>query len=101
MDKGRFTPVSNNGNGGIFNFFASLKSLSDFHVSMEKKIRDGILAWWLSLHRSFKFRYHVFVVGCHVSSCLLEPLKFQPLLCRGIPLFEASFLCQCFVQDGE
>lgn len=41
------------------------------------------------------------VARCHESPCLLEPLKFQPLLCRGVPLFEASFSCQCFVQDGE
>lgn len=31
----------------------------------------------------------------------LEALKFQLLLCRCVPLFEASFSCQCFVQDGE
>lgn len=41
------------------------------------------------------------VAGCQQRSCLLEPLKLQPLLCRGVPLFEASFSCQCFVQDGE
>lgn len=41
------------------------------------------------------------VAESHESSALLEPLKFQPLLCRGVPLFEASFSCQCFVQDGE
>lgn len=113
VDKGRFTPLSNNDNGGIFNFFASLKCLSDFHVPMEKKklgmvfLHDAFICI-VHLNSDITFSLILFmyakrqiVVGCHVRSCLLEPLKFQPLLCRGIPLFEASFPCQCFVQDGE
>lgn len=113
VDKGRFTPLSNNDNGGIVNFFCQFKISFRISCIHGKKFRDGILAWWLYLHRSdinsditfsiilFMYAKRQIVVGCHVSSCLLEPLKFQPLLCRGIPLFEASFPCQCFVQDGE
>lgn len=121
MDKGRIFlsalilrgKLSNKDSGKILIFYASLKSLSDFHLS-RITFGDGILESSHYLRSLFKFRHNVYphpmhickkerhiVAGCHESFCLLELLKFQLLLCRGVPLFEASFSCQCFVQDGE
>lgn len=80
------------------------------------KLGEGYFSGRIDLYSLFKFMHYIYlsfilsayakkerqsVAGCHESPCLSEPLKFQPLLCRGVPLFEASFSCQCFVQDGE
>lgn len=101
-------------------FYASVKSASSFHASKTEICHDwGVYSWvaawlrnWIELnsgiiftlppvHICSRYMYMHSVAGCHQSPCLLEPLKFQPLLCRGVPLFEASFSCQCFVEDGE
>lgn len=103
----------------ILQFYASLNRFETFVCQRKNpfNLGEGILQWlhwWL--YSLFKFLHYIYpsfilsayakqerqsVAGCHESPCLLEPLKFQPLLCRGVPLFEASFSCQCFVQNGE